>query len=108
MARAIPVLAKRDLPDPEGEVLGLDGIAAAVALWYADVRAKDANWRELEGGHKLSEVSGAGTEAVADRHADGVGHHPLRRSGLHGPPNWRMDLSASPRGGRCWLERKEG
>lgn len=58
VTRAIPILAQRTLPDPEGEVLGLDGIAAAVALWYADLRAKDANWRELEGGAKLNEVSG--------------------------------------------------
>lgn len=52
-------MAQRSLPDPEADVLGLDGIAAAVALWYADKRAADTNWRELEGGQKLNEVSGA-------------------------------------------------
>lgn len=55
--RAIPVLSRRELPDPEAEVLGLDGVAAAVALWYADKRAADANWRQLEGGDKLEKVS---------------------------------------------------
>ncbi|TNY19395.1 hypothetical protein DMC30DRAFT_417939 [Rhodotorula diobovata] len=55
VTRSIPVLAKRQLPDPAAEVLGLDGIAAAVALWYVDRRAADSNWRELEGGKELNE-----------------------------------------------------
>ncbi|GAA6002531.1 hypothetical protein JCM10207_001165 [Rhodosporidiobolus poonsookiae] len=53
VTRAIPVLAKRNLPDPSAEVFGLDGIAAAISLWYVDRRAADSNWRELEGGKEL-------------------------------------------------------
>ncbi|BGP39828.1 hypothetical protein JCM10449v2_003780 [Rhodotorula kratochvilovae] len=53
VTRSIPVLAKRQLPDPAADVLGLDGIAAAIALWYVDRRAADSNWRELEGGKEL-------------------------------------------------------
>ncbi|GAA5823122.1 hypothetical protein JCM3770_005258 [Rhodotorula araucariae] len=56
VTRSIPVLAKRNLPDPAADVLGLDGIAAAVALWYVDRRAADSNWRELEGGKELNAV----------------------------------------------------
>lgn len=61
MTRAIPILARRQLPDPEADVLGLDGIATAVSLWYLDKRAEDAKWRTLEGGDKLEKVSGTCT-----------------------------------------------
>lgn len=40
--RSIPVLADRDLPDPNSPILRLDGISAAIALYYIDRRAKDA------------------------------------------------------------------
>lgn len=61
ITRSIPVLAQRDLPDPETVgPLRLDGIAAAVALWYIDMRAGEANWKTLEGGAKLAAVSRIG------------------------------------------------
>lgn len=50
------MLAARKLPDPAAEVLGLDGIAAAISLYYIDRRAADASWKTLEGGAKLAEV----------------------------------------------------
>ncbi|GAA5944741.1 hypothetical protein JCM3775_006484 [Rhodotorula graminis] len=56
VTRSVPVLARRRLPDPAAEVLGLDGIAAAVALWYVDRRAADSNWRDLDGGKDLEQV----------------------------------------------------
>ncbi|GAA6062835.1 hypothetical protein JCM10212_002473 [Sporobolomyces blumeae] len=51
--RAIPVLAKRRLPDPTSDVFPLDGIAAAISLYYVDRRAADSKWRDLEGGGTL-------------------------------------------------------
>ncbi|GAA5901448.1 hypothetical protein JCM6882_006280 [Rhodosporidiobolus microsporus] len=53
VTRSIPILAKRNLPDPAADVFGLDGIAAAISLWYVDRRAADSNWRELDGGKEL-------------------------------------------------------
>ncbi|KAI5474821.1 hypothetical protein MNV49_002375 [Pseudohyphozyma bogoriensis] len=55
ITRAIPMLAARPLPDPAGSLLGLDGIAAAIALNYMDKRAADSEWRTLQGGEKLDQ-----------------------------------------------------
>lgn len=55
--RLIPALQSRALPDPTVEILGIEGVAAAVALWYIDKRAPDSNWRSLQGGKELEEVS---------------------------------------------------
>ncbi|GAA6024149.1 hypothetical protein JCM11491_001014 [Sporobolomyces phaffii] len=57
ITRSVPVLSRRVATriDPRAEVLPLDGIAAAIALYYVDRRAPDANWRALEGGRELEE-----------------------------------------------------
>ena len=54
--RLIPALSNR-LPDPSVEILGVDGVSAAVALWYIDKRAPDSGWRDLVGGKELEKVS---------------------------------------------------
>lgn len=54
--RLIPALSNR-LPDPTVEILGVDGVSAAVALWYIDKRAPDSGWRDLVGGKELERVS---------------------------------------------------
>ncbi|GAA5996149.1 hypothetical protein JCM5350_004589 [Sporobolomyces pararoseus] len=56
ITRAVPMLSKRVTRiDPAIDVLPLDGIAAAISLYYVDRRAPDSNWRQLEGGPKLDE-----------------------------------------------------
>ncbi|GAA5835550.1 hypothetical protein JCM11251_002961 [Rhodosporidiobolus azoricus] len=68
VTRSIPILAKRKLPDPASEVFGLDGIAAAISLWYVDRRAADSNWRELEGGKELEAASSPTSDSTLPAH----------------------------------------
>ncbi|GAA5959887.1 hypothetical protein JCM3765_000632 [Sporobolomyces pararoseus] len=56
ITRAVPMLSERVTRiDPAIDVLPLDGIAAAISLYYVDRRAPDSNWRELKGGQQLDE-----------------------------------------------------
>ncbi|GAA5881968.1 hypothetical protein JCM16303_003487 [Sporobolomyces ruberrimus] len=57
ITRSIPILSSRVTQiDPKTPaVLPLEGIAAAISLYYVDRRAPDSNWRELEGGKNLDE-----------------------------------------------------